>query len=90
MRDPADDLSLVRRVQAGEKAALAELYDRHAALMYGTAVRILRSEPEAEDALQDAWIQVWSRSATFEPKRGSVASSGVPRAMQSAGPRLEV
>jgi RNA polymerase sigma-70 factor (ECF subfamily) len=61
-------------MQAGETRALAELYDRYTPLLYSVVLRILRSTAEAEDALQDAWLQVWRRSATYDPKRGTVGA----------------
>jgi RNA polymerase sigma-70 factor, ECF subfamily len=68
------DLHLMKRVQGGEKGALGSLYDRHSPLMYGTALKILRSTSDAEDSLQEAWVQVWNNSRQFDPARGSVAS----------------
>ena len=74
MKDPTDDLHCLLRLQAGDSGALAELYDRYTPLLYPVALRILRSASDAEDALQDAWLQVWRRSATYDPRRGSVAA----------------
>ena len=74
MADEARDLLAMRRLQSGEKAALGELYDRHAALLFGVARRILRNGPDAEDVLQEAWVQVWNQCANFDPARGSVVS----------------
>jgi RNA polymerase sigma-70 factor (ECF subfamily) len=68
------DLQIMKRLQAGERTALEMLYDRHSPLMYGTALKILRSTPDAEDSLQEAWIQVWNNARQFDPNRGSVAS----------------
>lgn len=68
------DLQIIRKLQSGEKNALGELYDRHSPLMYGTALRILRTSSDAEDALQDAWVQVWNGVGSYDPGRGSVAS----------------
>lgn len=74
MTSVPDDVSVIRRMQAGDKAALSELWDRYGSLMYGTALHILRSASDAEDALQEAWLQIWRRSASFDPGRGSVAA----------------
>ena len=52
--------------------ALAELYDRYAGLAYGVAIRILGDPGRAEDAVQDAFMNVWSRAASFDAERGSV------------------
>lgn len=74
LTDQERDLKCVQRVQAGDSVALAELYDRYTPLLYPVALRILRSPSEAEDAVQDAWLQVWKRSATYDPKRGTLAA----------------
>ena len=68
------DRDCLARIQAGDARALAELYDRYTPLLYPVALRILRRPADAEDALQDAWLQVWKRAETFDPRRGSVAA----------------
>ncbi len=68
------DLQLVQRLQAGDRDALGELYDRHAPLMYGTALRILRNPSDAEDSVQEAWVQAWNHADRFDSARGTVAS----------------
>lgn len=74
MTTQQEDLALLRRVQAGDEEALAELYDRFTPLLYPVALRIVRSVGDAEDVVQDAWMQVWKRSATYDPGRGTVAA----------------
>lgn len=48
------------------------LYDRYAALAYGVAMRVLGDPARAEDAVQDAFLNVWHRAATFDAERGSI------------------
>lgn len=69
-----EDLALLGRVQSGDESALAEMYDRYTPLLYPVALRILRSPADAEDAIQDAWMQVWRRSATYDTHRGTVGA----------------
>jgi RNA polymerase sigma-70 factor (ECF subfamily) len=57
---------------AGRQDALAELYDRYAGLAYGVAIRVLGDPGRAEDAVQEAFMNVWSRAAGFDPGRGSM------------------
>ena len=68
------DLECLRRIQAGDTAALGELYDRYTPLLYSLVLRILRSPADAEDALQEAWVQVWKRAGSFDAARGSVGA----------------
>ena len=56
----------------GAPEALEALYDRYSALAYTVALRVLHDESAAEDAVQDAFISVWRRAATYRPERGSV------------------
>ncbi len=70
--DQSSDLLSMGRLQAGDRGALAELYDRHSPVMYGVAVRILQNRNEAEDVLQEAWMQAWKQRGSFDPTRGNV------------------
>jgi RNA polymerase sigma-70 factor (ECF subfamily) len=66
----AEDLQILRAIQQGEETALADLYDRYRAILFGLILRILHSQPEAEDVLQDVFVQVWQRASSFDESRG--------------------
>jgi RNA polymerase sigma-70 factor (ECF subfamily) len=68
------DLECVRRLEAGDASALEELYDRYTPLLYPVALRILKSAAEAEDVVQQAWVQAWQGAAGYDPRRGTVAA----------------
>ena len=55
----------------GDRSALKRLYDVEARQMLGVALRIVRQRHLAEDVVQDAFIKVWEKAATFDPQRGS-------------------
>jgi RNA polymerase sigma-70 factor, ECF subfamily len=74
MNEQERDLQCILRLQAGDQRALGELYDRYTPLLYPVALRILRSASDAEDVLQEAWLQVWKRVVTYDPRRGTVAA----------------
>jgi len=66
------DQELAAGLAAGNHEALAELYDRYAGLAYGVAMRVLGDPGRAEDAVQDAFMNVWNRAAGFDLERGSL------------------
>ena len=59
------DESLIALVAGGDDAALGTLYDRHGRSAYGLALRVLRDRHLAEDALQQAFLDVWRTAARF-------------------------
>jgi len=65
------DESLLARVARGDDDALGDLYDRFGDVAYGLAVRILRDERLAEDAVQDAFLAVWRQAPSFRPERAN-------------------
>ncbi len=67
------DAALMQEVQAGEHGALGELYDRLASRAYRTALFVCHDTECAQDAVQDAFISMWSSRTTYQPARGPVA-----------------
>jgi len=74
MIDQDDDLRCIERIADGQSQALEELYDRYAPLVFSVIRKILRHEEDAEEALQDTWLQLWRKPHAYDPKRGSVAA----------------
>lgn len=74
-RDDADaelDAALVARMAEGDRAAMAQLYERHSGILLGLALRIVRERREAEDLLHDVFLEAWRAAKDFDPKRGRV------------------
>jgi RNA polymerase sigma-70 factor (ECF subfamily) len=67
----SDDLALVRRVAHGDGAAFAALYDRYAPQAFGLLRRMLRRHAEAEELLQEAFLQVWRDADRYQPHGAS-------------------
>ena len=65
------DARLLRRMAAGDREALAELYDRFSRPLYATAVSMLNDAAEAQDVTHDVFISLWEKSSRFEDSRGS-------------------
>jgi RNA polymerase sigma-70 factor (ECF subfamily) len=68
---PVEDADLVARVSAGSPEALGALYDRHAPHMLGLALQVLGNRRDAEDLLHDVFLEVWRKSAMFDPERAT-------------------
>jgi RNA polymerase sigma factor (sigma-70 family) len=68
------DEALVALAARQEEPALAELYDRYGRPAYGLALRILRDESLAEDAVQDAFIAIWRTAQRLVPERGKAST----------------
>jgi RNA polymerase sigma-70 factor (ECF subfamily) len=64
-------VAALARVAGGDRGALQLVYRDTAAKLFGVCLRILRDRAEAEDVLQDVYLTVWRRAATFDPGRAS-------------------
>ena len=67
-----DDEALLVGVRDGDADALGRLYDRYGRLALAVAYRVLEERGAAEDAVQDAFLAVWHRAASYRVDRGSV------------------
>ncbi len=62
---------LLRRIAGQDRQALAEFYDLTAGTLFSTAIRILGDAHEAEEVIQDAFLQIWGKAATFDAALGA-------------------
>jgi RNA polymerase sigma-70 factor, ECF subfamily len=68
---PADP-ELFTRIAAGDSNAFGLFYDRYAPVLFGFCVRILKDARDAEDVLQEVFVQVWRDAGRFDATRASV------------------
>ena len=73
-RTAADDQVAIEQMARGNQSALGELYDRHGRLIYSLALRVLRDQGDAEDVVQDVFLQAWREAARFDLTRGNVVA----------------
>ena len=60
------DATLVRQMSAGDEDAFATFYDRFAPGLFSMIYAILHDQKESEDVLQEAFVQMWKRTATYD------------------------
>lgn len=70
-RDPSE-AALIEQIARGNEDALARLYDLYAGTLFGLVLAILKSRPDAEEVLQEVFLQVWRRADRYEGSRASV------------------
>ena len=70
MMSPSDQ-ELLARISGGNGTALSEFYDRHSRLIYGFVLGMLHDTDEAEDVVQEIFVQVWRKASTFNDALGS-------------------
>lgn len=59
------------RLAEGDNAALEEIYRATRVKLFGICLRILGDSKEAEDALQDVYVNLWQRADRYDPTRAS-------------------
>lgn len=67
----SSDEALVERIARGDQSAMAELYDRYQALVYGFAVRLTGDAGTAQDVVQETFLGVWRRAGDFVRERAA-------------------
>jgi RNA polymerase sigma-70 factor (ECF subfamily) len=68
------DGELMRQLRNGRRDALAELYDRHARLVYSFAARVAGSEMLAREIVQLVFTRLWSTKADYDSSKGAYTS----------------
>jgi RNA polymerase sigma-70 factor, ECF subfamily len=68
------DREMMLRVGRGDQTAFSALYDRLSGPLYSLALKMLGNASDAQDALQEVFLQIWSRARTYDPEKSSVFS----------------
>ena len=69
--DRADLARALGDVRNGDRSAFAEVYKSTSAKLFGVCLRILGNRSEAEEALQETYLNVWRKAEAFDPRRSS-------------------
>lgn len=68
------DIELIQGLRTGNHDCFAVFFDRYSSLAKAIALRIVRSGVEAEDVVQEAFMQVWRQADRFDETRGNAAA----------------
>lgn len=71
MNQSVETTPLLPAVAQGDTTAFQELYDRHSAVLYALLLRILTKPEDAQEALQETFVQAWRSASAFDAARGS-------------------
>jgi RNA polymerase sigma-70 factor (ECF subfamily) len=71
------DQEMIARIGRSDQTAFSALYDRLSGPLYSLALKMLGDASDAQDALQEVFLQIWSRAGTYDPKKSSVFSWAV-------------
>ena len=67
-------LASIQRVGRGDQAAFADLYDAVAPLVHGVVLKVVRDPSQAEEVVQEVFVELWRVAPRFEPSKGTVTS----------------
>lgn len=86
--DGAEESRLLTAIQSGNQDAMASFFDRYSGLVYSVAMRVLNDSGDAEDVMQEIFIQIWQDPGKFVSGRGSLGGWLVVIARNRAIDRL--
>lgn len=86
--DERAEARLVSAVVAGDREALARLYDRHAGRLAALVMRLVGDAALAEDLVHDVFVEAWHHAHEFDPGRGTVRAWLTTRARSRALDRI--
>ena len=68
--DRSIELDLLARITRRERAAFEELYARYVNILFATAMKFLKQDADAQDVVQDVFIQIWDKAKLYDPSKG--------------------
>ena len=68
--DRSIELDLLARIARRERAAFEQLYDRYVNVLYATALKFVKEDADAQDVVQDVFIQMWDKAHLYDPAKG--------------------
>ena len=70
------DSELLRRTALGDHRSLKELHTRYSGVLLATAFRVLNNVKDAEEVVQEAFVQIWEKAGVYDVARGQAPHLG--------------
>src|SRR3954447_15337546 len=64
------DFELMKGIQTGDPNALSQLYDRYNGILKALILRVIHNEAEADDLLQEIFMEIWNQAKNFSEQKG--------------------
>ncbi len=84
----SEEIDLITRVAARDREAFSRLYDNYAGVLYTMALRVLNNPDDAQDVLQDVFVQIWDKAASYDVSRGKPLTWAITMTRNKAIDRL--
>jgi RNA polymerase sigma-70 factor (ECF subfamily) len=68
--DRAVELDLLVRIARQDRRAFEDLFARYSGILYATALKFLKDDADAQDVVQDVFIQIWDKAKLYDPAKG--------------------
>ncbi|HEX6913245.1 MAG TPA: sigma-70 family RNA polymerase sigma factor [Longimicrobium sp.] len=85
-----DDAELLRRMAAGDEAALGALYDRWSPLVHSVVMRVVNDADDAEELVEETFWQAWRQAGRYDASRGAISGWLVVMARSRALDRVRL
>ena len=69
-RDEVLETELLENIGRGDRESFRQLHERYAGVLFSTAYQVLNNQAEAEDVLQDVFVQIWDKAKLYDRGRG--------------------
>jgi RNA polymerase sigma-70 factor (ECF subfamily) len=69
-RDEVLEMELLENTGRGDRTSFQQLYARYSGVLFSTAYQVLNDQAEAEDVLQDVFVQIWDKAHLYDRSRG--------------------
>ena len=70
--DPEKELILIERIALKDEKSLSRLYDMYSRIIFSLALKIVKKQKDAEEILQNVFMQIWEKASFFNVEKGNV------------------